>query len=68
MEIEYSQLPMPELEPFEYDNMDDWASDTSSIEDILNREPKFATLTKLFEKARKTKMTPVIDPRDVPNV
>ena len=44
--------------------MDDWASDQSDIDDILERPIKYAKQQKIFEKAMKTPMTPVIDPFD----
>ena len=44
--------------------MDDWASDQSDIDDILERPIKYAKQQKIFEKAMKTPMTPVIDPLD----
>ena len=59
---------MPELKPSEYDSFDDWASETSSVDDILQREYNFERSTELLNKALNTHMTPVIDPNDVEEV
>ena len=65
MEIEWEQQPQPELTPSECNSIDDWASDTSSIDDILGRKANYERTTELFQKAYNTEMTPVIDPHDV---
>ena len=59
---------MPELNPNEYDSFDDWASETSSVDDILQRDYNYERNTELLNKALQTKMTPVIDPNDVEEV
>ena len=42
---------MPELNPNEYDSFDDWASETSSVDDILQRDYNYERNTELLNKA-----------------
>ena len=42
MEIEEHNAFADNLQPSEYDSLDDWASDQSDLDDILERPIKFA--------------------------
>ena len=68
MEIEWDQGPKPELTPSEYDSIDDWASETSSVDDILSRDQNFERNSDILNRALNTYMTPVIDPNNVNDV
>lgn len=48
--------------------MEDWATETSSVDDIIERDPNMELNSEVLKKSLGTKMTPIIDPNDAPEV
>ena len=68
METEWTELEMQELSPDKYENLDDYISENSSIDDILQRDVNFEHNADILKRTMGTIMTPVIDPRDTDEV